>query len=105
MTQGKRRIGAMPHEARKAIERAGLPLRGPFSNRTAQTVKDTFRVLAKRLRVAGKLQAVYSAHDLRHAFAMRLYEQTRDIYRVRQALGHASVSVTEGYLRSLGLTS
>jgi hypothetical protein len=57
----------VPEVARKAIERAGLPLRGPFADRTAQVVKDTFRVRAKRLRAKGKLQAVYSAHDLRHA--------------------------------------
>ena len=105
MTKGKRQTGAMPELARKKIERAGLPLRGPFADRTAQVVKDTFRVLAKRLHAEGKLQAVYSAHDLRHAFAVRLYEQTHDIYRVQQALGHASVAVTENYLRSLGQIS
>jgi site-specific recombinase XerD len=53
----------------------------------------------------GKLKAKYSVHDLRHAFAVTLYGQTHDIYQVKQALGHASVSVTEGYLRSLGLTN
>jgi len=33
---------------------------------------------------------------LRHAFAVRLYETTRDVYPVEKALGYANVSVTEG---------
>jgi site-specific recombinase XerD len=51
----------------------------------------------------GKVRARYSVHDLRHAFAVWLYTETRDIYAVEKALGHANVSVTETYLRSLGL--
>jgi site-specific recombinase XerC len=42
-------------------------------------------------------------HDLRHAYATRLYQETRDIYAVRVALNHANTAVTEGYLRSLGI--
>jgi site-specific recombinase XerD len=59
--------------------------------------------LVGRLYAAGKLRAKYSVHDLRHAFAVGLYEQTKDIYRVEKALGHANIAVTEAYLRSLGL--
>jgi integrase len=51
----------------------------------------------------GRLRERYSVHDLRHAFAVRLYQATGDVYRVEKALGHSSVAVTEGYLRSLGL--
>ena len=43
------------------------------------------------------------ARHNRHAFAVRLYEATHDVYQVEKALGHANVSVTESYLRSLGL--
>ncbi len=42
-------------------------------------------------------------HDLRHAFAVKLYGESRDIYRVSKALHHASVAVTESYLRSIGI--
>ena len=66
-------------------------------------ITDRFRRLAIRLHGACKLQARYSVHDLRHAFAVRLYETTRDVYQVEKALGHATVAVTETYLRSLGL--
>ena len=33
-------------------------------------------MLAKRLKAVGKLEAVYSAPDLRHAFAVGLYRAT-----------------------------
>jgi site-specific recombinase XerD len=43
------------------------------------------------------------SNDLRHAFAVRLYEARHDVYQVEKAPGHATVAVTEIYLRSLGL--
>ena len=103
-TKGKEQGGRVPEEAREAVLRAGLPLRSPFAGLSAGAIADRFRRLVSKLHGAGKPQAHYSAHDLRHAFATRLYAQTQDIYRVQQALGHASVGVTEGYLRSIGLT-
>ena len=61
------------------------------------------RRLVIKLRGAGKLQSRYSVHDLRHAFAVRLYEATHDVYKVEKALVHATRAVTETYLRSLEL--
>jgi site-specific recombinase XerD len=93
----------MPEEARRAIERAQLSLRCPFAGLTASQIADRFRYLAKGLQAAGKIRERYSVHDLRHAFAVRRYQETHDVYAVEKALGHASVAVTERYLRSLGL--
>tara|TARA_Y100000294_G_scaffold135462_1_gene128183 strand:- start:30 stop:626 length:597 start_codon:yes stop_codon:yes gene_type:complete len=49
----------------------------------------------------------YHLHCLRHTFAVRRYLQTRDIYLVKQEMGHASVTTTEIYaqfsLRRLGM--
>jgi len=39
----------------------------------------------------------YTAHCLRHTFATRLYQQTRDLHLVREALGHAGVGTTQRY--------
>jgi site-specific recombinase XerC len=102
-TKGKEQSGKVPEEAREAITWAGLPLRSPFAGLSAAAIADRFRRLAIKLHGAGKLQARYSVHDLRHSFAVRLYEATHDVYQVEQALGHANVAVTETYLRSLGL--
>jgi integrase/recombinase XerC len=38
-----------------------------------------------------------SPHALRHTFATRMYEQTRDLELVRVAMGHASVATTGRY--------
>ena len=51
----------------------------------------------------GGLQARYYVNDPRHDFAVRLYQETRDVYAIYKALGHANVAVTEIYLRSLGV--
>jgi integrase len=101
-TKGKEQGGTIPETVRKAIERAGLPLRAPFAELTATRILDRVRYLVRKLLAEGKLRARYSLHDLRHAFAVRLYQDTHDVYQVEQALGHASVGVTEQYLRSIG---
>jgi site-specific recombinase XerD len=103
ITKGKEQAGPMPEKARRAIERAGLAFRGPFTGLTAQQIADRFRYLSKRLKEAGKIQERYSVHDLRHAFAVKRYQQTHDVYAVEKALGHANMAVTEHYLRSLGI--
>ena len=38
-------------------------------------------------------------HCLRHTFAVRRYLQTRDIYQVKQEMGHSSVTTTEIYAK------
>jgi site-specific recombinase XerD len=100
-TKGKEQSGAATEQMRQAITRAGLSLREPFNGQTAGAIKERFRYLVAELHAQGKLRAKYSVHDLRHAYAVRRYTESRDIYAVQQALGHASVAVTESYLQSL----
>ncbi|MGA2379957.1 MAG: tyrosine-type recombinase/integrase [Spirochaetia bacterium] len=102
-SKGKDQGGKVPDEAREAITRAELPLRSPFKSTTTENVAKAFEYLAKKLHAEGKLRARYSVHDLRHAFAVRLYKSTHDVYKVEKALGHANVAVTEHYLVSLGI--
>jgi hypothetical protein len=102
-TKGKEQSGRVPEDVRKEIERAALSFRAPFSGLTAPRIADRFLYLVKKLHATGKLRARYSVHDLRHAFAVELYQETRNVYAVEKALGHATVAVTETYLRSLGL--
>jgi site-specific recombinase XerD len=102
-TKGKEQTGRVPMEARDAIQKAGLSLRSPFGDKNVWQIEDAFRYLTKKLHAEKKIEARYSCHDLRHAFAVRIYEATHDIYQVERALGHATVGVTETYLRSLGI--
>lgn len=101
-TKGREQSGKVPEAVRRAIMRAGLPLRAPFAERTVGQIEDALRYLSGKLHLEGKITARYSAHDLRHAFALRFYRATRDVYAVKVALGHATVQVTENYLKGLG---
>jgi integrase len=103
-TKGKEQSGLVPQEAREAIQRAGLSLRSPFQAWTTHKIEDALRAITRKLHDAGTIKAEYSCHDLRHAYAVRIYQTTHDVYQVKQALGHATVGVTETYLRSIGVT-
>ena len=75
----------MPEEARETIEKAGLPLRSPFAELSAS---------GSRRR--------HSVHDLRHAFAVRLYQgdegRVRCQTRVKSfvGVGHGAVPAELG---------
>jgi len=55
-----------------------------------------------KLHQEGKINNLYSPHDFRHFFAVNFYEKTKDIYRLKEALKHSSISITERYLKGLG---
>ena len=55
--------------------------------------------LCAQLGLEGKLSAVYSWHDLRHAFAER--KTSHGLVWLWDRLGHSSVSMTERYLRNV----
>jgi integrase len=52
--------------------------------------------------VIGENHTLYS---FRHTAAINLYMKTKDIYKVQQAMGHSSMTVTLTYMRSLGVVN
>jgi site-specific recombinase XerD len=101
-SKGKDITGNIPAQVLNALKKADLPLRGAFSGLSANTLeKRVYRAICKLFK-AGKIKAAYSCHDLRHFFAVTEYKIDRDIHRVSKLLGHASIQVTEHYLRGLG---
>ena len=54
--------------------------------------------LCGRLVTQGKIQAVYSFHDLRHAFAER--NAAKGLRWLQRRLGHSQIAITEKYLRN-----
>jgi integrase len=102
LTKGKVLSGELGAEALGALKAAGLPLRAPFGGLTARKIADRMRLVTARLVAEGKIEVAYSVHDLRHFFAVGEYRRTKDLYRVSKLLGHASIQVTETYLRGLG---
>ena len=119
-SKGKRVIGADPisRQVKNIIRAAGLDPQEPFSleslrgagwklKESAQTSASGLIVarlqmglqrLCQRLLSEGKIQAVYSFHDLRHAFAEA--NAGKGLRWLQQHLGHAAISVTERYLHN-----
>lgn len=114
MSKGKRFQGFEPISKRtmQLIEKAELSVFRPFNpdNHSGRGGEGTpadlvtaalstkVSRLCKKLRDEGHFSEAYSAHDFRHAFAEE--NSDRGLTWLRDRLGHASVSVTERYLRN-----
>ena len=55
------------------------------------------KTFLKAMREVDGEDTKYHLHCLRHTFAVRRYLKTKDIYLVKQEMGHASVTTTEVY--------
>ena len=107
-SKGKEIDGELPQTALKAIQAAVLPLRSPFAAPNGYKPENWTNTLEKRIAKAtgelyraGKIRAAYSCHDLRHFYAVTDYRKNHDIHRLCKLLDHASIQVTETYLKSL----
>lgn len=105
LSKGKRIHGEIPAECVEAIKEAGLKLNAPFKDIRTNTIAVVFKRHTDELYKAGKISYRYSCHDLRHFFALTDYSEHHDIYRISQLLNHASVNVTQVYLRGLKVTA
>jgi integrase len=101
-SKGKDISGELPLRVIKTIEHAGLPPKNPFAGILSNTLAKKIARGIKKLYIAGKISAPFSCHDLRHFFAVQEYRQHKDIHRLSKLLAHASIQVTETYLRGLG---
>lgn len=100
-SKGKGIWGKMPAEALESIEACGLNPRRPFADFSSRVLSHRVRYLARTLAERGAVREAFSAHDLRHYFAVNEYLNHRDLYRLKVLLGHYDVSVTERYLRTI----
>ena len=57
------------------------------------------KTFLKAMREVDGEKTKFHFHCLRHTFAVRRYLQTRDIYQVKQEMGHSSVTTTEIYAK------
>jgi len=101
-SKGKEISGDIPAEIIERIKAAGLLLREPFIDKTTNSIELAVAYYIKKLFREGKINAAYSCHDFRHYFAVSHYRNYKDIYAVQRALNHASIAVTERYLRGIG---
>jgi site-specific recombinase XerD len=103
VSKGKEVLGQISETALEAIKEAGLDTRSPWSNLNQDAIRNAFRYASARLYRERKIQAPYSVHDIRHYFAINDYKKNKDIYRLKILLNHASIQVTELYLKGLEL--
>lgn len=100
-SKGKDIDGELPKKAIDAITRAGLDPKKPFTGFTANAIECRIKYHIGKLYKTGRIHASYSCHDLRHFYAVTEYRKDKDIYRLCRLLDHASIQVTETYLKSL----
>jgi len=88
-----------PHFTRKNranrhlfVDIAGKPIRSHIP-----------QMIVKKYCKAAKIKKQVSPHTFRHTFAVLLVKNGADITAVQKMLGHAHLTSTQGYLRSLGL--
>jgi integrase len=101
-SKGKDLAGELPPEALEAVKAADLDPQAPFAGTLPNTLGHRVARAIKKLHKAGLIQGAYSCHDLRHFYATEEYRKNRDIHRLSKLLGHASIQVTETYLKGLG---
>ena len=77
----------------------------PFCGMAKSSVQGALRRLTVELAGRAVIRHPYSAHDFRHLFSVRYYEETHHIYGLKEELGHSTVGVTEMYLAGLGALS
>jgi site-specific recombinase XerD len=102
-SKGKDISGELPGNALTAIKAHNAPdKKRPFSGITQDALARRIEYHIGKLHQAGKIKAAYSCHDFRHFFAITEYRKDKDIHRVKKLLNHASIQVTESYLRGIG---
>ena len=60
--------------------------------------RQTAHQMLKKEFIAAGLNGKIATHSLRKSFAQRVYEQSGDIYLVKELLGHRNVATTQSYL-------
>ena len=65
---------------------------------TVQMHRQTAHQMLKKAFITAGLNGKIATHSLRKSFAQRVYEQSGDIYLVKELLGHRNVATTQSYL-------
>jgi integrase/recombinase XerD len=65
--------------------------------------RNAYRDIKAVCKLAGVVGAHIHPHAFRHCFAVTYVRRGGDIYRLSRLLGHASITTTQRYLRSMGV--
>ena len=74
---------------------------------TNQKTPVSLRNIERDMKAVGKRVGItgvrFSPHTLRHSFAVNYLRRGGNLAYLQRILGHSSISVTERYLRSIGI--
>lgn len=87
--------------AKRAAKRLPKHSNGTRTNMTGHLSRDAWYRLWYQACTDAGISYHVSPHSLRHSHATWLLKSGRDIHTVKERLGHASVTTTEGYLHRL----
>lgn len=99
---GKKQTLELKPETKKIIKRFRLSNK-PFKDIELRRIQGAIKRLSEKLKNENKIKHIYTSHDFRHYFAVKYYQETKDIVRLKDLLGHASINVTDIYLQSINL--
>jgi integrase len=102
-SKGRQITGDMPEEIIDRMKKLKMNLNCPFKCWNDKKIKNQIQYRITRLCNKGIIQTRFSPHDLRHVKAINEYKKSHDIIKVKQLLNHASISMTDIYLRGLGV--
>ncbi len=107
--KGKCRTILLPQKLRKKLLRYAKEQKivsgGIFLTRNGTPIsrKQIWAEMKSLCRAAGILAAKVFPHNLRHLFARCFYQETHDVVKLADMLGHSSVETTRIYLISTGM--
>lgn len=81
----------------KVIKGTGLDGTRPFERLPYDSIRCAFKYQVGKLVRAGRIEAPYSVHDLRHFFAIQEYLKDNNILRIK--VMHVSCIDNENYLQ------
>lgn len=96
---GKHRAVPVPPRVFAMLKEYLLGVQGPIFRRATTGLPVTPNEITKRCsKFLRGLGLLYTLHTLRHRFATKLAQSTRDLVLVQKLLGHGSLATTQGYL-------
>jgi site-specific recombinase XerD len=103
-SKGKDISGEIEAGIVEAIKKAGLELRGPFADLSAEQIQHGVEYRVRKLYKAGIIHAAFSCHDFRHYYAVGEDKKLNDVKRLQVLLGHSGIAISDRYLKSLEKT-
>lgn len=101
ISKGQEITGQIPKKALKYLQAAEENGSAVFAGHSGAYWSHKVLIEVRKLFEGGKISCSFSAHDLRHFYAVGEYKTNRDIKQLKTLLGHKSLAVTQAYLVTL----